>query len=240
MFFSGRQHAGENIADVLRHRVPGTPPPIQMSDALSRNAPKGLGIELLTAYCLTHGRRNFVNVAGQFPAEVQYVLETLGQVYANDAAARERGMTALERLAWHQKESGPLMEELKNWGDRQLAERLTEPNSGLGKAIQYLRNHWNPLTLFLRQAGAPLDNNICERALKCVILHRKNALFYRTLHGAEVGDLFMSLIHTCALNKINSFDYLTELLRHAPKVAAHPGRWMPWNYRDAMLNLHAA
>ena len=50
----------------------------------------------------------------------------------------------------------------------------------------------------------------------------------------------MSLIHTCALNKINSFDYLTELLRHAPKVAADPGRWMPWNYRDAILNLHAA
>ena len=72
-----------------------------------------------------------------------------------------------------------------------------EPNSGLGKAITYLLRHWKALTAFLQEAGAPLDNNVCERALKRAILHRKNALFYRTLHGSQVGDLFMSLIHTC-------------------------------------------
>ena len=80
-----------------------------------------------------------------------------------------------------------------------------------GKAITYLLRHWRPLTLFLRQAGAPLDNNIVESALKRAVLHRKNALFYRTLHGAEVGDLFMSLIHTCQLCGTHSFDYLIEL-----------------------------
>ena len=48
-----------------------------------------------------------------------------------------------------------------------------------------------------REAGAPLDNQVCERALKRAVLHRKNALFYRTLHGAEAGDLFRSLITTC-------------------------------------------
>jgi hypothetical protein len=87
------------------------------------------------------------------------------------------------------------------------------------------------LTLFLRQAGAPLDNNIVERALKKAILHRKNALFYKTMNGARVGDLFMSLIHTCELNRVNPFDYLTELLRHPAEVAVHPADWMPWNYR---------
>jgi hypothetical protein len=61
------------------------------------------------------------------------------------------------------------------------------------------------------------------------VLHRKNALFYRTLHGAEVGDLFMTLIHTCQLCGANSFDYLTELLRHASELAATPAEWMPWN-----------
>ena len=72
----------------------------------------------------------------------------------------------------------------------------------------------------MRDAGAPLDNNICERALKRAVLHRKNALFYRTLHGSEVGDLFMSLIHTCELHGANPFDYLTELQRHARELAA--------------------
>jgi hypothetical protein len=81
-------------------------------------------------------------------------------------------------------------------------------------------------------AGAPLDNNVAERALKKAILHRKNSLFYKTLHGAEVGDLYMSLIHTCELNGVNSFDYLTELQRHSADVRRAPADWMPWNYRE--------
>ena len=114
-----------------------------------------------------------------------------------------------------------------------MAEHKTEPNSGLGKAISYLLNHLTKLTLFLRQPGAPIDNNIVERALKKAILNRRNALFYKTLNGAGVGDLFMSLIHTCELNAANPFDYLTELQRHADAIAACPRLWMPWNYRDA-------
>ena len=97
-----------------------------------------------------------------------------------------------------------------------------------------MRKHWNELTLFLRQPGAPLDNNICEQALKKAILHRKNAYFYKTENGAHVGDLFMSLIHTCELNGVNPFDYLTELLKHADELSAHPADWMPWTYRDTL------
>jgi len=126
------------------------------------------------------------------------------------------------------------MDQLHRWLEAQFAERKTEPNSGLGKAITYLLRHWRPLTLFLRQAGAPLDNNIVERALKRVVLHRKNALFYRTLNGAQVGDLFMSLIHTCQLGGANSLDYLIELQRHAQDLAAGHADWMPWNYRQTI------
>ena len=66
------------------------------------------------------------------------------------------------------------------------------------------------MTAFLREPQAPLDNNLCERALKRAVLHRKNALFYRTLNGAQVGDLYMSLIHTCQLCGANSFNYLSD------------------------------
>ena len=206
-----------------------------MCDALSRNVPKlPGGVEILLANCLAHGRRQFVEVAANFPEECRYVLETLGRVYGHDAEARERGMTPPERLGLHQERSGPVMEQLHGWLERQLSEHRTEPNSGLGKAITYLLRHWRPLTLFLRQAGAPLDNNLVERALKRVVLHRKNALFYRTLNGAQVGDLFMSLIHTCQLCSLNSFDYLTELQRHAQELATDPADWMPWNYRETI------
>ncbi len=235
LYFTGRQHAGENLGDVLKQRAKQLSPPIQMCDALSRNVPKlSAGAEILLAYCLAHGRRQFVDVAANFPGECRYVLEMLGQVYGHDAQAREHGLTPEERLRLHQERSGPVMDQLHGWLEAQFAERKTEPNSGLGKAITYLRRHWRPLTLFLRQAGAPLDNNLVERALKRAVLHRKNALFYRTLNGAQVGDLFMSLIHTCQLCGTNSFDYMIELQRHAQELAAHATEWMPWNYRETL------
>jgi transposase len=215
------------------------PPP--SGDGVSRNsevawpiADPPTALRTILANCLAHGRRRFVEVAPRFPEECRYVLERLAEVYRNDALARERKLSPQERLRFHQSESGPIMKQLQEWCVRQFTDRLVEPNSGLGEAISYLLKHWMPLTLFLRRAGAPLDNNICERALKKAILHRKNAMFYKTLNGAHVGDVFMSLIHTCELCGVNPFDYLTELQRHATQLSSNPQQWLPWTYRDEL------
>lgn len=235
LFFTGRQHAGENFAQVLAHRAAGLPPPIQMCDALSRNIPKlPEKLKVIVGNCNAHARRRFVEVVSNFPKECRYVLESFTEVYGYDAQAEERGLSAEERLRFHREHSGPVMERLHAWLRAQFAEKKVEPNSGLGSAITYCLKHWDRLTLFLRQAGAPLDNNIVERALKKAVLHRKNSLFYKTENGAEVGDLFMSLIHTCELNGANAFDYLTELQKHAEELAENPSAWMPWNYREVM------
>jgi hypothetical protein len=239
LFFTGAKHAGENIAEVLKRRARGLPAPIQMCDALARNSPKPAGVRTLLANCLAHGRRQFVEVAENFPEECRYVLETLGGVYHNDALAREQQLSAEERLRFHQEHSKPLMQELQQWMNAQFDEHKVEPNSGLGKAISYLLNHWTKLTLFLSQPRVPLDNNIVERALKKAILNRRNALFYKTLNGAAVGDLFMSLIHTCELNGANPFDYLAELLRHPEELKQKASEWMPWNYREALAQAAA-
>jgi hypothetical protein len=192
------------------------------------------------AHCLAHARRHFVDVYERFPDPCRHLLEALAVVYRNDALARERRLSPEARLQFHQHESQPTMQQLHDWLKRQFEEKLVEPNAALGGAIRYMLKHWEKLTLFLRQAGAPLDNNVCERALKKAILHRKNALFYRTPHGARVGDLFMSLIYTCQLNEANPFDYLTALQQHADSVAASPELWMPWNYHAARTNVSAA
>jgi hypothetical protein len=231
LFFSGRQHAGENLTDVLKERVAELDAPIQMCDGLARNLPKEL--ETILANCLTHGRRKFVDLHDRFTDECRYVIEALKVIYHNDKVTREQGLSAEERLAYHQAHSKLTMDELERWLHRQFDEKLVEPNSALGDAINYLLKRWDSLTLFLRKAGAPLDNNLCERALKKAILHRKNSMFYKTRNGARAGDIFMSLIHTCELNKVNAFDYLNQLQINAPDVATHPDRWMPWNYRDA-------
>jgi hypothetical protein len=187
LFFTGSKHAGENLATVLAHRSAELPPPIQMCDALSRNVPGEF--QTILANCDAHGRRKFVEVVNSFPEECRYVLEQLAAVYKHDKEARDLKLSPEERLAYHQRASGPVMSELKESIDEQIDKKLVEPNSGLGQANSYMKKHWNELTLFLRVAGAPLDNNTCERALKKVILHRKNALFYKTEHGARVGDL---------------------------------------------------
>jgi len=240
LFFTGCKHAGENLAEVLKRRATELPPPIQMCDALSRNVPKpSATFATLMANCNVHGRRNFVKVIANFPEECRFVLESLGKVYHHDDQAREQKLSAEERLCFHQEHSGPVMKELHDWLKEQFREKKVEPNSGLGKAITYLLNHWEKLTLFLRKAGAPLDNNIVERALKMAIRHRKNSLFYKTRKGAAMGDLFMSLIHTCELNGVNPFDYLTELQRHAEEMQQNPAAWMPWNYQRNLTQVAA-
>ena len=232
LFFTGQRHAGENLVALLKQRASELGRPIQMCDALSRNMPDEL--DTILANCLSHGRRRFVDVAMNFPQECLYVLEILKDVYKNDAETKTQGMSDQQRLQFHQRLSGPKMDELRAWLTEQIDQRKVEPNSSLGEAIGYMLKHWDKLTLFLRQPGAPLDNNVCERALKKAILHRKNAYFYKTQNGARVGDLFMSLIHTCELNGVNHFDYLTKLQKHANELSSHPDHWMPWNYRQML------
>ena len=228
LFFTGWQHAGENLGEGLRRRGADLEPPIQMCDARSRNMSSEF--KTILAHCLSHGRREFVSVAPSFPDECRHVLESLGEVYRVDAQAKGQGMNSEQRLVHHQTLSQPVMEQLKTWMQEQMDAKRVEPNSGLGQAMAYRLKHWGPLTLFLRKAGAPLDNNVCERALKMAILHRKNSLSYKTLNGAHTGDLFMSLIHTCRLNEVNPFDYLLAIATHPEAVKLVPQAWLPWNY----------
>jgi hypothetical protein len=237
LFFTGPKHAGENLADLLSQRAHELPPPIQMCDALAANT---AGVfESVLANCTSHARREFVEIFDNFPVECRRVLETYREVYRHEATAKKANLSDEERLRFHQENSGPLMEDLEKWIDEQFDEHKVEPNSGIGKALAYLKKHWPKLTLFLHKAGAPLDNNVCERALKKSIMHRKNSLFYKTLNGARVGDIFMSLIYTAEANGENPFDYIVALQRHELELLKNPADWMPWNFRQSVARLAA-
>lgn len=232
LFFTGVRHAGENLNAVLERRRADLPPPIQMADGLSRNVPSDF--DTILGSCLAHARRKHAELMECFPEQVRFVLETLREVYIIDALARKESLDPQQRLLLHQKNSQPLMEALEKWLQTQFTERIIEPNSSLGAAILYMQRRWTELTLFLRIPGAPLDSNIVERALKKAILHRKAAMFYKTLNGARVGDIFMSLIYTAELNDVPPFEYLIALLRHPDQVRANPSDWMPWNYQQTL------
>jgi hypothetical protein len=232
LFFTGHAHAGTNLAQVLAKRAKELDAPLQMCDALASNVTGEFATILCN--CLAHGRRQFVEVMEHFPQSCQYVIEVLAKVYAVDAQCRTQQMSGVQRLTFHQTHSAQPMQELHAWMNAQFEQRLVEPNSALGAALRYMIRHWGPLTQFLRTAGAPLDNNAVERSLKRAIRHRKNSLFYKTITGAEVGDIYMSVIHTCELAQVNPFEYLQALMRHAQEVQVDPALWLPWNYRDRL------
>jgi len=226
LYFSGRRHAGENTAELLAKRAPELSPPIQMGDALSANWTGEF--KRIVAKCLAHARRQFIDLEEAFPRECAQVLDALAEVYRVDAATKR--MTDAERLAHHRAHSGEVMAQLRGWIAEQFDEHQVEPNSSLGRALTYLLKHWEGLTKFLTVAGAPLDNNLCERALKLAVLNRKNSLFYKTERGAATGDVLMSVIETCRMNHVNVWEYLLAVVRNERVVGRDPTRWLPWSF----------
>jgi transposase len=236
LFYTGRKYAGENLGALLEARAPELEPPVLMSDGLdSRNLPAGHTV--IGSSCLTHARRGVVDQVINFPKECRHVLEELRKVYRVDAECKKQGLSRDERLARHQRDSAPVMQDLKAWIETELEHKRVEPNSELGKAYKYMLKRWEKLTLFLRRAGVPIDNNVCERTLKMAIRHRRNSLFYRSERGAEIGDMFMALIHTAELRGENAFEYLTAVLRHEKAAAQSPTDWLPWTYRVTMARM---
>jgi hypothetical protein len=227
LYLSGRRHAGENLAELLTKREKGLSPPIQMSDALAANT--SVEKNVISAYCLAHARRKVFELKDDYPDECAVVLDAVGKVYGYEG--KTEGMSQEQRLAYHQEKSGPVMKELKEWIEGQFSRRMVEPNSNLGKALQYWLNHWKELTVWLREPGTPLDNNESERALKQFILMRKNSMFFKTEHGAAVGDVLASLIRTCRLNGVNAWDYLVTIIRNKKEARSNPHLYLPWNYK---------
>ena len=92
-----------------------------------------------------------------------------------------------------------------------------------------MRKRWPKLTRFLEVAGAPLDNNIVERALKLILMFRKNSYFYKTENGAKNGDILTSIIETCILCKTNPIEYLEVIQEYCQEVAKYPEKWHGFN-----------
>jgi transposase len=226
LYARGRQQAGENVGDLLRSRPSELAPPLPVGDALA--APWSHPFPVIAVKCLAHARRQFTEMEEIFPEPCRYVREVLAAVYRYESETRT--MTPEERLTPHQRYSARVLEERQRWISKQFAQRRVEPNSVLGKALAYLQRHWEGLTPFLRYRQAPLDTNVVERGLKRVVLHRKNALFFRTEHGAAVGDILRSVIETGRANGIRAWEYLLRVVRQARAVREDPAGWRPWNY----------
>ena len=209
-----------------------------MSDALTSNEVADAST-LIRCHCLAHGRRTFSDLADVCPHECQVVLAVVQQVFDHDEHTRDAQLSPSERLAYHQRLRGPLMEGLKTWLAKQVDDRLVEPNSSLGKAIAYLQGHWDTLTQFLHCEGAPLDNKLAERVLKLLIRQRKNSLFFQNEHSAYIARVLTSLIATCLYAGVKAVESLVALQEHRGEVLAEPAAWLPWAYASSRASPEA-
>lgn len=235
LFFTGKEHAGENMDRILSMRRHGLSPPIQMSDALSCNTSHPH--QVIWACCTVHARRNFWEIRHNFTEACERLIEDLGQVFEHEARCKKEGLDDHARMHFHKEHSGPIMNKLRDWMKHDLTECQVEENSTLGRAMNYMIRHWDGLTRFLNTPGAPLDNNLAEMILKPGVLLRKNALFFKTLPGAEVGSKLMSIIQTCIRNHCNPYHYLIAVLNNAHDVARLPEAWLPWTYQQRLAEL---
>jgi len=233
LYASGRRHAGENLDRLLKQRAVEAGDVIHMADASSM-APSSA--RRITANCIAHARRYFIEAYAAFPQHCDRVLEDIATIYQHDDKTCDMDPDA--RLVYHQEHSQPVMKALYEWIETQFRERLVEPNSRLGKAFSYVRNHWQGLNRFLEVPGVPLDNNQTERELKPSQRHRKNSLFFKTEAGAKVADVLLSMTRTCVANSVDPVHYLTTIATHAKKARLSPEPWLPWTYQKTLEKLN--
>jgi len=191
-------------------------------EALSRGQP---GFTL--AHCWAHVRRKFVDAEEHYPQECQAVLDWIGQLYAVErlvpfprpgAEAAERGDALDLRARLREERSKPIVESILRWVYETKPRVL--PQSSLGKAISYMAGMWEGLTRFLKDPRVPLDNNHAERALRGVVIGRKNHYGSRSLRGTQVAALFYSLFETAKLRGVEPKAYVRQA---AAAALATPG-----------------
>ena len=184
---------------------------------------------LKLAFCWTHWRRDFFDLAKSGPAPIaQEMLKRIAALY--DIEADIRGRSADERRAVRQEKSAPLVEALYTW----VEERLTRlPNSGdLPEALRYGVKRREGLSRFLDDGRLEMDTNTVERAMRPIALNRKNALFAGSDEGGTAWGVLASLVETCKLNGVEPHAYFTDVLTKIVQgwPAARLDDLLPWAY----------
>ena len=224
LFYSSTSHAGENMQELLSTRSESAGSLITMCDALSANNLNRQ--DVIESNCLAHALVKFIDLELVSPYDLSRPINDLTEIFKHDELTFN--MTPDERLQYHQKNSGPILINLHAWLKQQLDDKITEPNSHLGKVIKYCLKHWHKLTRFLTVAGCPISNNRAERAVKIIIRLRKSSLFHKTEHGAKVAATLLSLIQTAINHEINPIHYIQHLLQNESQIVKEPERYLPW------------
>jgi transposase len=237
LFETSLGHAGEHLDSILKLRPIALPPPLTMSDALSSNSVIAQAVK--AAFCNAHARRYFFDIKSRHPAEIDWVLDQYALIWKAEDEAQEKKLGPDQRLSYHQQHSLPVMQAIRSFAESKISEEDFEEYSAFGKAINYFLKHYDKLILFCVEPSALIDNNRMEEKLKIIIRGRKSAHFYKTVNGAGVANVLISLIATTYNADENVYDYLVALQRHQQHIKQNAKAWLPWNYKKAIDSIVA-
>ncbi|HLK23409.1 MAG TPA: IS66 family transposase [Caulobacteraceae bacterium] len=181
--------------------------------------------------CFAHVRRKFFDIhKGDASPLALAALNRIGALYAIEEEAR--GLPPDLRRVIRQRRAGPLLDELKAWMEASL--RRISGKSELAGAIRYGLSRWTQLTRYRDDGRLEIDNNAAERAIRGLVLGRKNWLFAGSDDGGERAAAIYTLTETAKLNRIDPAAWLTDVLK---RLATHPAKrvaeLLPWNWAAA-------
>jgi transposase len=161
------------------------------------------------AACGAHARRKVFEARDAYPLEAGWLLAQFQQLY--DIEDRAKPFSVEERVALRQLEAQPVWQRIQLWLDGPAAAALL-PKSMLAQAVGYLRNHWDPLRLYLTDGLLPIDNNEVEQLMKQVALGRKNWLFIGSLDAGRRAADFLTLVSSAVRNDLDVWAYIKDVL----------------------------
>lgn len=159
--------------------------------------------------CVAHARRKVFDGRSGYALDASFLLGKFQQLY--DVEHQTKNFSPDERLTLRQREAAPVWDSIGSWLKSNAAIRVL-PKSKLGEALGYLRNHWDPLRLYLTDGRMPIDNNDVEQLMKQVALGRKNWLFVGSVAAGERAADFLTLVSSAVRNDLDVWAYIKDVL----------------------------
>lgn len=184
--------------------------------------------------CWAHTRRYFVEAEAVIPKAARtpeqpatQFIAAIGELYAVESKAKDKSTS--ERLRLRDEHSRPVLQRIEALLLKHL--HTVVPGSLLGKALHYLSAQWPKLKRYVENGAWPIDNNLCENAIRPFVIGRRNWLFADTVAGANASANLYSLIETCKANRINPYGYLQSLFQKLPLAITADDfeAMLPWN-----------
>jgi hypothetical protein len=159
--------------------------------------------------CWTHARRKVLDGTGSHPQQATVLLALIGQLY--DIEGRAKPFSFDDRLAMRQRESVPVLARIREYLDSDAMARVL-PKSVFAEALNYLRNHWDALNVFVQDGRTPIDNNDAEQMMKQIAVGRKNWLFLGSVEAGNRAAILYTIVSTALRNDLDVRAYVKDVL----------------------------